>query len=95
MSTISAGRSSPSSSVIGFSSRQADGRDDQVDELDADERGDDAAQAVDQQVAPQQVGGRRGPVGDAAQRQRDQGDDDQRVEDDGGEDRALSACPGP
>ena len=45
-----------------LSSGEVQGRDDEVDGLDADERDDDAAEAVDQQVAPQQRAGadRRG-----------------------------------
>ena len=77
------------------SSGEADGGDDEVDQLDADERHDEAAEAVDEQVAAQQRGGADRPVGDAAQRQRDQRDDDQRVEDDRRQDRALAASPGP
>src|SRR5689334_22732921 len=41
-----------------------------VDQLDADERHDDATQAVDQQVAAQQRCGADGTVADALQRQR-------------------------
>src|SRR5260370_660681 len=37
-----------------FSSGQVQGGDHEVDRLDADERNDDAADAVDQQVPPQQ-----------------------------------------
>src|SRR6266852_2673482 len=37
------------------------GGQDQVDELDADERGDDAADAVDQEVPPQDGGRPQGP----------------------------------
>src|SRR5271163_2240037 len=60
-----------------------------VDDLDADERNDDAAEAVDGQVAAKQ--GRRadGAIGGAFQRERNQRDDDQRVEDDRREDRGL------
>ena len=65
------------------------GRDDEVDGLDADEGDDDAAEAVDQQVAAQQRPGADRAVGDALQCQRDQRDDDQRVEDDRRQDGAL------
>ena len=41
------------------SSGEVQGGDHEVDGLDADERDDDAAEAVDQQVAPQQRGRRR------------------------------------
>src|SRR6185312_9077940 len=66
--------------------------DDEVDELDPDERDDQAADAVDPQVPAEQRlrGGRT--VADAAQRQRDQRDDDQRVEDDRRGDRRLRAA---
>ena len=50
--------------------------DDEIDELDADERNDDAAQAVDEQVALQNRERADRLVGDAAQRQRNQRDDD-------------------
>ena len=40
---------------IGKSSRKTDGGNCHVDELDADERHDDAAEAVDQQVTAQDV----------------------------------------
>ena len=56
--------------------------DQQIQRLDADERDDDAADAVDQQVALQQLSGADCAVLDAAQGQRDQRDDDQGVEDD-------------
>ena len=67
----------------------------EVDRLDPEERGDDPAEAVDEEVALQQLARRRGPEGDAAQRERDEGDDDQGVEDDRREDRALRAWTGP
>src|SRR5262249_51177847 len=56
-------------------------RNDEIDQLDADERNDDTAQTVDQQIALQrgQCADRR--VLHAAQRQRNQRDDDERVED--------------
>ena len=41
--------------------------DDEIDELDADERHDDAAEAVDEQVAPQQRRGADRPIGHALQ----------------------------
>ena len=56
---------------------QMQGRDHEVDGLDADKGNDDAAEAVDQQVAAQQRAGADGAIGDAFQRQRDQRDDDQ------------------
>ena len=51
--------------------------------LDADEGGDDAAEAVDEQVAAQHCGGAGGDELHASERQGDEGDDDQGVEDDG------------
>ena len=78
-----------------ISSGEMQGGDDEVDDLDADERHDEAAEAVDQKVAAQQRGRADRPVGDALQRQRDQRDDDQRVEDDGRQDRAIAATPAP
>src|ERR1700737_1492987 len=57
-----------------------DARDDHVNQLDANERNDDSAQAVDQQVVTQQRGGAHGAVLYACQSQRNQGDDDQGIE---------------
>src|ERR1700722_20932981 len=54
----------------------------QIDELYADERGDHAAHAVDQEVSPQDGGRAHRLELDAAQRQRDEYDDDDGVEDD-------------
>ena len=69
---------------------EADGIDDDVDGLDADERHDHAADAVDQQVAAQQRARRLTAGSDTPlQRQRDERDDDQRVEDDRRQDGAL------
>src|SRR6202050_2107773 len=64
---------------------------DQVDELDEDERDDDAAHAVDPHVPPQDGGRARGTELDAPQCQRDQRHDDERVEDDGREHGTLWA----
>jgi hypothetical protein len=64
-----------------------EGGDDEVDRFDADERQDEAAQPVNQEIAPQQRRGADRPVGDAPQSQGNQGDDDERVEDDRREDR--------
>ena len=62
--------------------------DDDIDQFDADERNDDAAEAVDQQVALQNGERAHRFVSDAAQRQRNQCDDNERVKNDGAEDRA-------
>src|SRR6266498_4170345 len=56
-------------------------RDQDVDDLDSDEGHDDATDAVDQKVIPQENGGGERPVLYAAQRQRNQDNDDQGVED--------------
>src|SRR6201984_2410339 len=71
------------------SPESGDVHDDEVDPLDAYEREDQAADAVDPQVPAEHLrgGGRRVPA--AAQRERDQRDDDQRVEDDRRGDRRL------
>ena len=61
---------------------------DEIDELDADERHDDATEAIDEQVALQDGEGAHRFVGHAAQGQRNQRDDDERVENDGAEDGA-------
>src|SRR5690242_18871499 len=76
--------------ALTFSSK-SDRRDDHVDDLDPDERHEDAAQAVDQQVTAQQVGGADRAVLDPLQGQRNQRYDDQGVEDDRGQDGALRA----
>src|SRR5215468_10645318 len=65
--------------------------DDEVDELDPDERDDQPAEAVYPQVPAQQRARRGRRVPDAAQRQRDQRDDDQRVEYDRRRDRGRRA----
>src|SRR5215470_17222419 len=52
--------------------------DDEVDELDPDERDDQPADAVDPQVPAEQGLGRGRPVTDAPQRQRDQRDENDR-----------------
>src|SRR6201991_3039408 len=69
--------------------RQSDQDQQHVDELDAYERHDHAAQAVHKQVAAKQRGGAQGAISHALQRQRDEEDDDQRVEDHRRQDRAL------
>src|SRR5579871_5590095 len=76
------------SESMGIASGQADGGNDEVDDLDANERRDDAAQAIDQEVALQEAPGADRTVFYAAQRERHQRNDDQRVEDDRREDRA-------
>src|SRR5215467_6109066 len=65
---------------------EAEGNKNHVHELDPRERDEDAAHAIDPEVAPQD--GRRpdGAVAHATECQRDERDDDQGVEDDGGED---------
>src|ERR1700733_6963435 len=65
------------------------GGDDDIDRLDADEGQDQAAQAVDEKIAPEQRCGADRPISDALQRQGDQGDDDESVENDRGQDRRL------
>ena len=73
----------------GCSLGEAEGDDREIDELDADEGHQDAAEAVDEEIAGEHRAGFLGAVLDAAQGERDQRDDDQRVEDDRREDRAL------
>src|SRR5262249_8926132 len=60
-----------------------------VDDLDPDERHDQPAHAVYEQVITQQRGRAYWAVAHAAQRQRDQEDDDQRVEDHRRKDGAI------
>ena len=61
-------------------SGQMHGDQQQVNRLDADERNNQASQAVNQQIAAQQHSRAHGTVLDALERQRDQEHDDQRVE---------------
>ena len=68
--------------------------DDEIDELDADKRHDDAADAVDEEIALENCERAHRFVGHAAQRQRNQRDDDERVENDGAEDGAGRDCAG-
>src|SRR5579883_1863914 len=85
-SATSAGRICES---MALASRQVKSDEEQIDDLDADERHHDAAEPVDEQVAAEERVGPHGAVADAAQGERDEEDDDDRVEDDRGEDRAL------
>src|SRR3979409_2798430 len=74
-----------------FSSPSGKVQDDQqdVDDLDANERRDDSSRAIDDEMVTQQTRRADGAVLDAPQRQRNERDDDERVEDDGAHDRAL------
>ncbi|CAN3963334.1 2-oxoglutarate ferredoxin oxidoreductase subunit beta, partial [Dysosmobacter welbionis] len=63
--------------------------DDQVNDLDAHEGGDDAAQAVDHHVPAQHLPGGHGAVLDALHGQGDQAGDDNGVEDQRGQDGAV------
>src|ERR1700738_2179196 len=72
-------------------SSQVQGVDHEVDRLDADEWNNDAANAVNQQIAAQQRARADRTERDALQCQRNEGDDDQRIEDDGRQNRALRA----
>src|ERR1700722_8108707 len=60
---------------------QMNGSNDEVDELNAEKRSDEAANAVEKQVAPKQGLRRHGLVPDPTQCQRNKPDDDQRIED--------------
>src|SRR5439155_24724287 len=64
-------------------SDQMEGSEDDVDELDSNNRNDDAADTVDEQVALQRRERADGRVFNAAQRQRNERNDDERVENDG------------
>ena len=61
-----------------------------VDRLDANERNDDAADAVDEQVALQDFGRAERAEFHAAQRQRNERDDDERIENDGAQNRSWA-----
>jgi len=60
---------------------QSDACDQKIDQLDANERRDNATDTVDEQVTPQQCRRAHRTIADTLQRQRDQGDDDEGVED--------------
>ena len=66
--------------------------DDQVDQFDADKRNDEAAEAIDEEVALQNRQRAHWLVSNTAQRQRDQRDDDQRVKNHGAQNRAGRSC---
>src|ERR1700730_9504523 len=66
--------------------------DDHVDDLDADEGGDDPADAVDDQVAAQHRRRPEGPELDALQGERDEGHDDEGVEDHRRQDGRVRVC---
>ena len=68
---------------------EVQGGDQDVDHLDADKGNDDAAEPIDQQIAPEQRTRADGPIGDALQGKRNERDDDQRIEDDRRQDGAL------
>src|SRR5262249_36855768 len=63
--------------------------DQEIDGLDAEERGDDSAAAVEQEIPAKECRSTEGAITHAAQGQRDQRNDDERVEDDGGKDGRL------
>ncbi len=72
--------------------KPAEGDDGHINDLDADERNNDAAEAVDQKIARQQCACADRLISNALQRKRDQRDNDECVEDDRREDRALWGC---
>src|SRR4029078_6183704 len=63
--------------------------DDEVDQLDADERRDEAPQSIDQHVAAQKPGCADRPVSHPTKPKREQGGNYQSVEDDRREDRRF------
>src|ERR1700674_5770481 len=63
--------------------RQSQRCQDHVDDLDPDERRDDATDTIDPEVVTQQRGGADRSIFHAFERERDQRDDDQRIEDHG------------
>src|SRR5258708_1826846 len=72
-------------------SNEFQGRDDQINQLDTHERQDDAAQAVNQQVALQNGERADGLICYAAQGQRNERNDNERVENDRAQNRAGGA----
>src|ERR1700676_896304 len=77
---------------MAVTSDKTDRVDEQVDQLDAGERDDDAADDVDQQVATQYARRALRAIAHPLQRERNEGDDDQCVEDDRRQNGALR-CP--
>src|SRR5215469_7653781 len=75
--------------VMGGSSNEVEGRDENVNGLNADERHDDAAQTIDEEVATQERSRTDRSEGNSFERQWDQRDDDKRVENDGRQNGAL------
>src|ERR1700680_1895263 len=67
----------------------ADEYENDIDELEADEGDDDAADAVDDQISAQYDPRWCRPILHTAQRERNQSDDDQRVEDHARQNRGL------
>src|SRR3984893_798239 len=72
-----------------LSSSKVNRADDEVDELDANERNDDPAEPIDEKITPQNACRPDGPVSHPAKRQGDQRDDDQRVENNRRQNSAL------
>src|SRR5678810_416970 len=72
-------------------SNQVKSHDNHINHFDAGERNNDAAHAIDQQVALKYRQRTNGLVGYAAQRERNQRDDDERVENDGAQNGAGRA----
>src|SRR5580704_2734335 len=70
-------------------SMESDRGQDQIDELDEDERGDDPAEAVDEAVAPEDGGAVERPELHPPQRKGDESRNDDGVVDHGGEDRRV------
>src|SRR5262245_49729559 len=68
---------------------EAEGREQHVDELDADERSNEPSDAVDEQVVAQEFAGAFGAVFHTADGERNQQDDDDGVEDGCGQDGAA------
>ena len=67
----------------------------EIDDLDAHERCDQTAEAVDEQMPAEEMCGIDWPVLDSSQCERDQGDDNQGIKDDGGKNCALRASQAP
>jgi hypothetical protein len=72
-----------SSSSLLLDSNEVSEADDNVDQLDSNERNDDPANAIDEEIAPQDACRADGPIGYPSQRKGNERYDDQRVENDG------------
>ena len=77
--------------IIFITLSEMNGGDNHVDQFDSDERNDNSAKTVDEQIALKNLGRAERAELYTPERERNQRDDDERVEDDGAQDRAGTA----